>query len=85
MAKRDTRWIRRRLERVRVHSCSDGTFGIEPVWREPYVVKSKAMEEFMDQELPPGLFTRMATSEEIERLLNAALGYTAPNGGSGRA
>ena len=70
----DLRWLRRRLKRVRVHSCSDGSFGIEAQWLAPYVVIEKdEPAAFGHRELPPGLFTRMATAEEIERLINSAL------------
>jgi len=72
-AKPDLRWIRRRLERVRVHSCSDGTFGIEARWKEPFAYKADE-EASCARQLPPGMFTRMDTAEELERILNAALG-----------
>jgi hypothetical protein len=73
MRKFDPRWLRRRLKRVRVHSRSDGSFGIEAQWLEPYVIIPKEPSAFGDRDLPPGLFTRMATAEEIERLINSAL------------
>jgi hypothetical protein len=77
--KSDYRWIRKRLQRVRVHSCADGSFGIEAKWREPYAFKySSAFPAGQGEEpqmQPPGLFTRMATAEEIEMILNRVL-YT---------
>jgi len=71
VAKRDLRWIRRRLERVRVHSCADGTFTLEARWKEPYMVRMD--EEMLTRSLPPGLFTRMDTAEELEKLINESI------------
>ncbi len=81
MARRDE-WLSKRIRRVRVHSCSDGSFGIEAQWLAPYVVIEKEEpESFGRRELPPGLFTRMATAEEIEMILNRAL-HTPKNRGA---
>lgn len=77
MKRRDTRYLRRRIERVRVHSNADGTFTISPWWKEPYVFRPNVEDQpsiSALRELPPGLFTRMETAEEIERHLNALLG-----------
>ena len=66
--------LRKRIKYVRVHSCSDGTFGIEPYWLAPYVVIEKdGTGSFGRTELPPGLFTRMATAEDLQDFINAAL------------
>jgi len=74
--KLDRRYIRKRLERVRVHSNADGSFGIEALWREPYGRKISEGFPAAGDWLPPGLFTRMATAEELERHLNAMLGVS---------
>ncbi len=66
----DRAWLRRRIAYVRVHSCADGSMGINVAWKEPYARRS---EEF-ETEMPPGLFTRMVAAERIERILNKALG-----------
>lgn len=66
--------LRQRIKRVRVHSCSDGSFGIEAHWLAPYVVIEKdGVGTFGHRDLPPGLFTRMVTAEDIETLINSAL------------
>lgn len=70
-------FLRRRIERVRVHSNSDGSFGIEAKWRTPYVTRAdEGQTPVWVSEIPPGLFTRMATAEELERHLNYILGAT---------
>lgn len=56
-----------------MHSCADGSFGIEAQWNEPFVWKREGRQ---DDWTAPGLFTRMATAEEIEAILNRFLGAT---------
>jgi len=81
----DYKWIRRRIERVRVHSNADGSMGIEVRWKEPFAFKySSAFPAGQGPEpqwQPPGLFTRMETAEEVERILNRVLAVTV-NGGT---
>lgn len=67
------RWLRKRIEYVRVHSNADGSFGIEARWRAPYAVLSDAAGLVRD--MPPGLFTRMETAEKLERVLNEMFGH----------
>jgi len=67
-------YIRNRLERVRVHSNADGSFGIEAVWRPPYGTKISDGFPGAGEWLPPGLFTRMHAAQELERHLNYILG-----------
>lgn len=68
-------FLRKRLERVRVHSNADGSFGIEAVWRPPYGLKISEGFPAAGDWLPPGLFTRMHTAQELEYQLNLILGY----------
>lgn len=78
MPKLRREYIRKRLERVRVHSNSDGSFGIEAVWRPPYALKVSDAFPGGGTWMPPGLFTRMHAAEELERHINAILGCKEP-------
>lgn len=66
-------WLRKRIERVKVHSCADGSFVIMARWKEPYVRRSQSDPPDLGSELPPGMFTRMDVADQIEKELNLLL------------
>jgi hypothetical protein len=64
LPKPDWRMLRRRMTRVKIESCADGTLRVTPVWRRGYAFGPHKI---------PGVFTRMGVAGELERMLNARL------------
>jgi hypothetical protein len=55
------KFLQRRIVRVKVDSHSDGTFKVVPQWRKGYAFGEPKC---------PGIMTRMACAEDLQKLLN---------------
>ena len=63
LPKPDWRILQRRMSSVKIVSCADGSMRLTPKWRYSWT----------RNRLGPGLFTRMGTAAELERLINGRL------------